>query len=165
MEIPSAAKKCPYCHQRLSAAGAIMDTPAVGDMIHSLPLAAVLLILGLMFRGVFDRGKDFQSYRDQIAVSETRIEFGEDRHGPTVAVLGRLENRSNREWQEIHFTAEFYDAAGRMIDAGEVCKYALHIPAHSTVGYKLSFQQEFPSESYASCKVRVVYAKDAGALF
>jgi hypothetical protein len=161
MEVPAMAKKCPYCHQWQSRWLAIFYHPAF-LLIAFVPLLAAY---GLMMETMFNRGKDFQPYRDQITVSDTEIVFGETEHGGTVAVLGKMKNGSDFDWKEVQFATEFYNGAGKMVDAGESASYSRYMPAHGTAGFKISFHREFPKELYASCKVRVVAVKDGKAGF
>lgn len=51
--------------------------------------------------------------------------------------------------------------AGRTIDVATEGKYSLHLPAHSTSPFKLSFRREFAETNYAQHIVRVLSAKDA----
>ena len=82
--------------------------PAFGMVFAIIPVA--LMLIG--FQRIFDTGKDYQTYAGQVQITESKMAFGEDKSGGTVAVMGTLRNHSPIPWKEIRFQVEFQDAAG-----------------------------------------------------
>ena len=158
-EIPELARKCPHCHHFQNRWTTILYHPALGTCFALLPLG--LLLYG--YTAMFDPGKNFETYKDQIAISDMQIAFGENKSNATVAVLGTIKNASQVSWREIHFHVEFLDAAGKRVDVGERDESTFRLPAGETSSFKISFRREFPETSYAKPIVRIVGAKDSKA--
>src|SRR5258708_136624 len=90
MEIPQQARKCPYCHHFQNNKSLVMYHPGFAAFFGMLPLAVMLFF----FARIFDRGEDYETYKDQIAISDNQIVFGDSKSGPTVAVIGTIKNMS-----------------------------------------------------------------------
>jgi len=115
MEIPQQARKCPHCHHFQNRWSMIMFHPAFALLFASLPIAAMLVV----FASIFDRGENYETYKDQIVISDSQIAFGDTKSGATVAVIGTIKNTSQVSWMEIQFHVDFLDAAGKRTDVGE----------------------------------------------
>jgi hypothetical protein len=162
MEIPAKARKCLYCQQFQTRSWTLLFEPGSAW----LPSLFLLLGLGAMliaFDKMFDSGEDYQVYKDQIAITESQIAFGETKSGDTIAVMGTIKNNSPISWKDIHFHAEFFDEAGKRADVGEKEEYAFYLPASGSSSFKISFRREFPQGRYVKHSVRVLTAKDARA--
>src|SRR5260221_9373320 len=96
MEIPKAARKCPYCHHFQNRLSMLMFHPLFAVLFGSIPLAIMLII----FTTIFETGKDYDGYRDQIVVTDSQLVFGDTKSGPTVAVIGTIKNTSPISWKE-----------------------------------------------------------------
>ena len=99
-EIAAAAKKCPHCHHWQHWLSTTIVHPLFGFLFFIVPLA-VLWIMGIVLLGnVFRKGEPFQNHADQITITESRMEFGQDHCGPTVAVVGKMKNSSRDGLEE-----------------------------------------------------------------
>jgi len=158
MEIPEKARKCPHCQTLQDRLSLVLYHPALAAMIVVLPITAVLI----MFASMFDKGKDFELYKDQVIVTESQLALGDTKSGATIAVLGTIKNNSPVPWEKIQFHIEFFDAQGRRIDVGNELEYDFRLSAHESSSFKVSFRREFPETNYVKHAVRVAGAKDAG---
>jgi ribosomal protein L40E len=159
MDIPKEARKCPYCHHFQNRLSMILYHPAFAVLFACLPMAAMLIV----FATIFDRGENYEGYKDQIVIQDSQIVFGDTKSAATVAVLGMIKNTSPVPWKEIQFHADFLDAEGRRADVGEKEEYSLYLPPSATSSFKVSFRREFPETNYVKHTIRVVAAKDARA--
>ncbi len=165
MEIAAAAKKCPYCQHLQNKLSMLMFHPGFTASFLVLTMIIMFGYLGLMFQHSFSQGEDFQKYSKQIIFSDTKLQFGENKAGHTVAVVGQIRNESPVDWKEIYFQVEFRDTDGNLIDAGQEFEYSFYLPTQEEVGCKVSFRREFPTELYASHSIRVIEAKDGKKRF
>ena len=159
MEIPQGARKCPQCHHFQNRWSMVMFHPGFAVLFGSLPIAAMLIV----FATIFETGEKYETYKDQIAIADSQIAFGETQSGGTVAVIGTIKNTSPVSWKEVQFHVEFLDAAGKRSDVGEKQDYSYQLPAGETSSFKVSFRREFPETNYVSHIVRVVGARDVRA--
>jgi hypothetical protein len=159
MEIPQQARKCPYCQHFQTRSALFFHHPAGAVLVAFLPM----LVLFIGFAQLFDRGEDYQEYKDQIVINENQMVFGELKSVPTVTVIGVITNRSTVPWEDIRFNVEFTDATGKRVDAGQKEEYSFHLPPHYSLPFKVSFRREFPETNYVKHTVRVATAKDARA--
>jgi len=161
MEIPQQARKCPHCQHFQNRLSLFMFHPAFAFLGFSLPLVAMMIV----FSSIFDKGENYETYKDQILISDSQIAFGDAKSGTTVAVIGTIKNTSKVSWKEIQFHVDFLDAAGRRADVGEKDDYSFRLPASETSSFKVSFHREFPETNYVKPVVRIVGAKDVRANF
>jgi len=116
-----------------------------------------------VFANIFETGENYETYKDQIHITESRIAFGDTKSGATVAVIGTITNASRVSWKEIQFHVDFLDASGKRADVGEREEYSFRLPAGETSSFKVSFRREFPETNYITPVIRVVGAKDVRA--
>jgi hypothetical protein len=137
----------------------VMYHPAFMALYACLPLGAILIA----FATVFDTGENYESYKDQIVITDSQMAFGDTKSAPTVAVLGTIKNTSPVPWKDILFHSDFFDAQGKHTDVGEREDYSFRLPPKGTSSFKVSFRREFPETNYVRHEIRVVAAKDARA--
>ncbi len=159
LEIPQQAKKCPHCHHFQNRWSMVMFHPGFAVLLFSLPMVATLIV----FSTIFDTGENYETYKDQIHITDSQIALGDTKSGATVAVIGTITNASRVSWKEIQFHVDFLDAAGKRVDVGEREDYSFRLPAGETSSFKVSFRREFPETNYVKHVVRVVSAKDVRA--
>ena len=122
-------------------------------------MAAMLIV----FATIFETGQNYETYKDQIHITDSQIALGDTKSGATVAVIGTITNASRVSWKEVQFHVDFLDATGKRVDVGEREDYSFRLPAGETSSFKLSFRREFPETNYLKPVVRVVAAKDIRA--
>jgi hypothetical protein len=159
MEIPKGARKCPHCHHFQNRLSTVMFHPGFAVLFLCLPIAGILIF----FATVFDAGENYESYKDQIIITNSELAFGDTKSSATVAVMGTIKNTSPVPWKEIQFHVDFFDGQGRRADVGEREDYNFRLPANGISSFKVSFRREFPETNYVKHAVRVVSAKDARA--
>ena len=137
----------------------ILYHPALHIVAALIPVLAMFVII----ESTFNIGENYEHYRDQIAVVDSQVAFGDTRSGSTVAVIGTITNRSQVSWKEVQFHVDFLDARGKRVDVGEREDYNFQLPAAGSTSFKVSFRREFPETNYVKALVRVVGAKDERA--
>jgi hypothetical protein len=161
MEIPIKAKKCPYCQRGQNVFSMIFWYPILSIIGFFIPF----IIIGCIFANMFNKGKDFTPYRNQITINSSELRFGEKQSGETVAVVGTMSNSSPIPWKEIQFEVRFYDSNGKIIDAMQQKGYSDEIPANGSSAFKVSMLREFPKEQYTKYDVVIISARDAHSLW
>jgi len=159
LEIPKDARKCGHCQHFQNRLAVLVYHPAVAILFACLPM----VILMLAFGNMFDQGEDYQSYEDQIEITESEMVFADTKSGATVAVLGIINNKSPVSWKNIEFHADFFDARGQRTDVGHRQEHQFFLPANGTSSFKVSFRRDFPETNYVKHKVQVANAKDTTA--
>lgn len=131
----------------------------------SVILAMCLPMAGMVigFAMIFDRGEAYETYKNQIAITDCQLVFGEGRSGMTVDVIGTIKNTSPISWKEIQFHVDFLNETGKRIDVGHKEQSGFSLSANGTSSFKVSFPMEFPKTNYAKPVVTVSTAKDARA--
>lgn len=159
MEIPKDARKCPFCQHFQNRTVMLIYHPVFAMILVSIPL----LYVGFVLASIFDRGESFETYKDQITVTESQFEIGETKSGKTIAVIGTIKNTSPIPWTDIQIHADFYDPSFKRIDVGDKKQYSFYLPPNGTTSFKVSFPLEFPESNYVKTDVKVATAKDARA--
>lgn len=164
-EIDSRAKKCPHCHHWQNKISMIVWNPAFAVFLVMIPYVAVFIFIGTAFKGMFDQGEDFTSYRNQITISEPELKFGETSCGPTVVVMGKMTNNSSLSWKDVQLEVRFYDKNEKLVDTDQKEKYSFVVPANDVSTFKVSIPREFPEDQYTSSEVRILSASDARTMW
>jgi hypothetical protein len=159
MEIPHQARKCPHCQHFQTRVSMVLFHPAFAVCYACLPMAAMLIF----FATLFDTGENYETYKDQIHITDSRVALGDTKSGATVAVIGSITNASRISWKEVRFHVDFLDAEGKQVDVGQREDYSFRLPAGEASSFKVSFRREFPETNYVRHVVRVVGAKDERA--
>ena len=159
------AKKCPHCHSIQTW----WDSSKIGQFILRLG-AAIFLIFMIaffykMFCGVFAPKKDFATYQHDFVITDSKAHFSESKEGPYISVIGRIRNNTSITWEDPHFEAEFFNAAGALIDTISDNNYSLVIPPHSDVAFRVRGAADKPEEQYVTHKVILEWADDARRFF
>src|SRR5438093_2585997 len=135
VDIPQQARKCPHCHHFQNRWSMVMFHPAFAVCFACLPIAAMLIAFAI----IFDKGENYETYKDQIVISDSEIAFGDTKSGATVAVIGTIKNTSRVSWKEMQFHVDFLDAAGKRVDVGEREDYSFRLTAGAPSASKASF--------------------------
>jgi len=165
-EIAFEAKKCPFCQHWQGRFSALMHHPLFSMLFIVVPMGVLYALSLVVQHDIFLKGEPFHDHAGQVTVVESKIEFGEDQHGPIVAVVGRIKNSSPVDWKESHLQVVFFNSKGELIDAGQENEYrSPFLPTEQEVAFKVSFPRQFPESEYASHKVGVISAKDSSVRF
>ena len=171
MEIPDKAKKCPYCQHWQYKLSMITLHPAFGVGLCLLMFLILFGFLSMMLGGIFNKGESFSDHKDSLNPTKTEMKFGEQtRCGgegkyPTVAVIGKIENKSDLYWKDVVIETQFFNKQDKLIDTKQKEQYGFVVPAHGESSFKLSVDMEFPKEEYENYKVFIRSARDSRARF
>ena len=155
-DIADSAKKCPYCKSLQNRLFNPFVLAAAGFLLYII----FILMFGLMFHDILDEGEPFENYRDKLIITESKLTFGEMNSGPTVVVVGAIQNQSDVNWERINLQVNCYNPENELFDTEQDTDYSLLVPAGITIPFKVSFLREFPEEEYARHKVTALYAED-----
>ena len=161
--IKAAAKVCPHCRhwQRRWS----LQNPQVFATIWVAIVIGALLCLVAFVDKIFGPKRDFAEYRDQIAVVSSQLSHRTSGSNSMVTVVGMVTNRSEFPWKDVGLEAQFFDREGKLIDvvihAGDYGGFAILPRAEEA--FRIEGKSARPQSEYASHKVTVRWAKDAGA--
>ena len=160
-EIAVGAKKCPFCHHWQLGLSSFTVHPLFGAFFVVVPMGILWILTLVLLGNTFHEGEPFQNYADQITITESKIEFGQDQCGPTVAVIGKMKNSSAVNWKKIRFHVAYFDSKGALVDTIQKEDYfPPRLPAGQELAFKVSFPRQFPEGRYASHKIRIISAVD-----
>jgi hypothetical protein len=155
-DIAQDAKRCPHC----TSIQHWLYSPFVKAGALVMLYLALILPLGIVFHDALDRGEPFEDYPRALEISESRLTFGETDSGPTVVVLGVIENNSDVDWEEIYLQVNCYNQQNQLVDTEQDWHYFHIAPTNTTVPFKVSFIRQFPESEYVRHEVTVLHAKD-----
>lgn len=157
MEIPAAARRCPWCRHWQGLWVALSSDIALTGLYT---LLAVLVCIGALWFGWRANGAArFSDYADQITVQDIEIRFD----GDEVLVHGRVHNDSGIEWQGLVVEAVIRDPDGKLLDGGHDELWGLR--KDRSIGAYVWFDKHYPDAMYATCEMRVITATDRRAIF
>ncbi|MHC4397419.1 MAG: hypothetical protein ACYS1A_17400 [Planctomycetota bacterium] len=155
-DIADGAKKCPYCRSIQNW----LFNPFVFAAALLLPYLIMILLFGMVFHDILGEGDPFENYRDALVISESKLTFGERNSGPTVVVVGAIQNQSDVNWEGIHLQVDCYNLENELFDTEQDSDYSLLVPAGAAIPFKVSFVREFPEAEYARHEVTAIHAED-----
>jgi hypothetical protein len=154
-EIDERAKKCPNCQSWQSKARAIYNNPAFSLIIFLVAMFGI----SSYFQSRLSPKIAFADYANKIAITESRVEFGESSCGRTVAIIGKLKNESEIDWKDITYEITFLDKNNSVSDTAQENEYSFVLPANEEVPFKVSMKKEFDNKKYQNYKIRLVSAR------
>ena len=151
--IESRARACPECGYLQCDWPTVVRQPAAYGFL--------LLVVGCGLLGEFQPQLDTEGvpYDEQIEVLESELRFGELEGMSTVAVVGRMRNKSDVDWKAITFRVSFFDDEQTAVDAQYETDDWFVLASKDSSAFKLSFPRELSKERYVSHNVRITRAK------
>jgi len=153
-----AAKVCPYCRR--------LQSP--WRRKNQLEAGFSLVFLGLMFFGgifwlqfLFSPGRDFEKYKNQIAIINPEMHFGQTTNGNFISTIGQIRNESPYAWKDFQIEVQYFDKDGRMIDTRTDNRYGDVTPAGETQAFRIRGPADKPEAAYSTQKIFVRSAKDS----
>lgn len=155
-DIDKDAKKCPYCRSVQSW----LYHPFIIVAAILVPYLIMILVLGMMLHDIVDEGEPFENYRDALVISESELAFGDKNGESTVVIVGKIQNKSNVNWEYLRLQVNCYNRQGELFDTHQDSCYSLLVPAGTTIPFKVSFVREFSESDYSEHEVVTIHAKD-----
>jgi len=118
------ARKCPHCQHFQNKWTLLAYHPAVAITPMGILIVASMLFLAHSF----DPGESFDAYRGKIHLLHYDMQFGELKNGPTVTVVGTIQNDSNIVWKENVVEVQFFDKDHKLTDAKQQQNYMGILP-------------------------------------
>ena len=160
--IKVAAKVCPHC--RYAQKRWSLYNPQFLGAIWIVVCSVAMIGLAVFFDKMFGPKEQFADFRDDIVVVSSQFSHRFHESNMVNSVVGTLTNRSEVAWKEVSVEAQFFDKAGKQIDAITVKDYGtLVILPHGEAAFKIEGQAARAEEDYSSYKAIVRWAKDAAA--
>ena len=155
------ARKCPHCQHFLNKWILVAYHPLTAGLF----LILVYLGAGFFVLRMFDPGENFETHRAKICVTQSEMQFGELKTGPTVAIIGTIHNGSKVAWKSLALDVRFFNKSHKLIDSVQTHAYYDRISANEDGTFKVSQKREFDLAEYATHEVRVIGARDAHCVF
>ena len=99
------------------------------------------------------------------ARSESKMHFSEEDPHAHISVIGNVTNSSEITWEDIHFEAQFFDSAGKLIDVITDTDYALVIQANGQSVFRVRGRADKPKELYDHFEIQIKKARESNKLF
>ncbi len=157
-EINSTAKKCPYCRHWQNKVTMALYHPASAVVV----ILIFFIFMQQFYTNAFGPGKDFNIDKAYIKISDTKMQFGENKCGQSIVILGNIKNDSEIVWKNPHFEIIFYDKNKNLIDTDQDEQYGFILPTNEQIPFKVSVSRQFPEEMYGSFKIRILSAREKG---
>jgi len=164
--IKSAAKVCPHCRhwqKRWST-----RNPEVSVALSMVMMFGVLAGFSIFFERIFGPKQDFGPYRDKVSVVSSQFNHRTNNNVLFNTVVGTITNRTEVAWKDVGVEAQFFDKAGKQIDAITVNTsdyLSVVVLPHGEAAFKIEGKAARPEPDYDSYKVTIRWARDARALF
>ena len=131
------AKRCPYCRHWQYKWATIFYHP----IMAVLPIVLVFILMPVLISHLFSQGKDFERYKNQIQITQSKLNFGEVEGCPKLIILGTLKNNSNVAWKEIQLEVRFYGKEGKLFDTGQTNEFIYILQPNSEAPFKISLKR------------------------
>lgn len=154
-DIKAEAKQCPNCQSYQSTFNRLIKSPVGGVVIG---VAVVWIIFFIMVGNKFDNNAIYDP-AGVLSVTESSFQFKDVSCGKQVVVLGKIKNSGEEPLTDIVFDIEFYDEAGKLVDAVSDTEYDIVIPPGSTKSFKVVGKSGANEAQYSSHIIVVAKAE------
>lgn len=159
-------KVCPRCRQWLTWRS--IHNPVISIWVYGLPHLAILALLGVFMLTSLNRilnpKPDYMEFPDALRVIQSQMIMVETSNRPRIYITGILTNQSEVAWRDIEVECRFFDAAGRLLDAGHP-HVALTIQPHDDSAFRTGVSPAHPTNVYASFSISVCAARNTKGMF
>jgi hypothetical protein len=164
--IKAAAKVCPHCrhHQKKWS----LQNPGIVMTLSALVLTAYLIGFGTFYEKAFGPKEQFATYRSEISVVSSQFSQRISGSNLLSTIVGTLTNHSDVAWKDVGVEAQFFDHAGKLIDAITVNADDFHgvtVLPRGEAAFKIEGKASHPADDYGTNSVTVRWAKDVNAWF
>ncbi len=160
------AKVCPHCRywqKRWS-----FRNPEVSVTLSVVMMFGLVAGFSIFFDRMFGPKEDFAPYRDKVSVVSSQFSHRTNDNVLFNTVVGTITNRTEVAWKDVGVEAQFFDKAGKQIDAITVNTSDYHsvvVLPHGEAAFKIEGKAARPESDYNSFKVTIRCARDARDLF
>ena len=159
--IKAAAKRCPRCRTGLIKT---KNAKWLELGVFYFLICTPILLAAWWMREINEPGEPFDSYRSQIIVTNTTMNYSRSDNTNIIAVVGYLVNESSLAWNTLQVEAQFFDINGILVDTKTEILPSQELPASMTQAFRIRTAASTSGEQYANHKVFVRTAKDARKL-
>jgi hypothetical protein len=164
--IKAAAKVCPHCryHQKKWS----LKNPGIAVTLASLVLITCWIAVGTFFEKTFGPKEEFATYRDEISVLNSQFSQRISGSNLLVSIVGTLTNHSGVGWKDVGVEAQFFNKAGKLIDAITVSADGFNgvtVLPHGETAFKIEGKALHPAADYETNMIFVRWAKDVNTWF
>ncbi len=146
-EININASKCPKCQAYQRPFDRAWRSPLMAFAF--IPIAFVIFNYSMWKQDpIYDGDKYFE-------IRNTSFQFFTGDCGQQIALLGTIENKSDKAIKNVIFDVEYYGNDGKVIDVANDQQYDLVIPPKTSKSFKVSSKAGADKQLYSSSKVSV----------
>ena len=162
--IRAAAKVCPHCRHWLKKWSLL--NPNVAMPLYAVVFLTLICLMGVFIENMFGPKRQFAEHQKEVFVTGSEFSHRTSGSNSYVTVVGRLTNSSDVGWKSVMVEAQFFDKAGRLIDAipAEVDYRGVTVLPHGIAAFKIETKAATTESNYATHKAFVRSARDIDAL-
>ena len=141
-----------------------MLNPYAGPALFIIVWLAIIAAIGAFTEKIFGPKQQFSEHQNEISVLSSDFSQRISGSNTYVTVVGTLTNSSHVGWKDVIVEAQFFDNAGRLIDAIPAANYGgVTVLPHGVAAFKIETKAAKTESNYATHKVFVRSAKDVDA--
>jgi hypothetical protein len=160
--IKAPAKVCPHC--RYAQKRWSLYNPQLLAASYIAVCCVAMICAAIFLDKIFGPKRQYGDYRDDIIVASSQLSRRVSESNMVNTVVGTLTNRGQLAWKDVSVEAQFFNKAGKQIDAITAKDYpSLIILPHGEVSFKIESLAARPEADYESYKAVVRWAKDVDA--
>jgi hypothetical protein len=163
--IKSQAKLCPRCRQWLVLRS--FRHPLVGMVVVGVPALCVLIAVCATLFNMLDRLGNprpyYSEFPNAIRIMESRMGWVQTSDGLRIYITGILTNNSPVAWKDVEFDCRFFNATGKLVDAGVGRSYPT-VAADDDSAFRVGFAPTSPTNDYATFRISVSSARNSRSL-
>ena len=161
--IKTAAKVCPFCHQRQDGRGRWLDQATLVNSVLVLWGLGLTCLAGVYIDYRFG-GRDFARHRGDLLVVGTALHPPQAKAG--FWLTGYVTNQSNHPWRVQELEVRFVDAHGALLDASHPdLKEGFVVQPHREGAFKVGLAAPSITNAEIACQARVEAASEEYRVF
>ncbi|MCP4112908.1 MAG: hypothetical protein GY749_46515 [Desulfobacteraceae bacterium] len=156
--IDEEAQKCPYCQSWQSKWELHAHSPNPKTLLLTIVFlfaAVATFIIIISQRKESERESEPKVSFNVLKIAESSLETFDRGDSKYLAVLGKIENKSEFSWRNVFFHVDLFDSNNNLIDAFSDKNYYIVIPANSNTTFRIRAVPIRNLSEYSSHKVYI----------
>lgn len=163
MEIPAAAKICPYCKQKITSRKPIIIPSNYGLASILLSVICLLVLSSFVYFNILSNDESFADYQHLVTSEVTEMKFrtgdwGGESSPQEVVVFGKIKNESPLKWKDLLLEVQMFNKDGELIDVEHSSNSLLRVSSNGQRDFSVTSTLDYFAEEYSSAKVRILAA-------
>lgn len=127
---------------------------------HVQLLNAVFLLLFIIMVSPTVAETETASFDKSLFITDSETSYSNQETCPMITCLGKIQNRSEINWEDITIEAQFFNASGQLVDTLTESNYDQIASAGKEISFRIRGRADKPIDQYVTHIAKVTWASE-----